>query len=215
MRRKVAAKAGKWILWVVAVLAIPVAIALAVTGVDLLRTQNELTADDTRFRAAPMRQAGLWDVGALPEDANEKLLGLEDDVDYRRLMGLYLRVEPGKVDYQGFPELESLRARTQFELTRRSREEPDVVRRSRLLTLYGVMTLDYRAVSDEERNNILQNAVSAFRGALELDETNDDAKTNLEAVLSVFGPVSTGSNAPSQARDDGNVSGQGSTGSGY
>jgi hypothetical protein len=215
MRRKVAAKAGKWLLWVAAVLAIPLALALAVTGIDILRAQNELAADDTRFRAAPMRQAGLWDVGALPDDANEKLLGLEDDVEYRKLMGMYLKVEPGIVDYQGFPELESLRAKTQFELTRQSREEPDELRRSRLLTLYGVMTLDSRTISDEERRKILGQAVAAFRGALELDETNADAKTNLEAVLSVFGPVALPANAPSQTRDDGDVSGAGSPGSGY
>jgi hypothetical protein len=215
MRANVRAKAGRWALWAAAVLAIPIALALAVTGVDVLRSQNALAEDDTRFRAAPMRQAGLWDVGSLPNDANEKLLGLDDDIDYRKLMGLYLKVEPGVVDYQGFPELESLRALAQYELTRRSREEPDALRRSRLLTLYGVMTLDYRAVNDEERKKILGQAVSAFRGALELDESNADAKTNLETVLSVFGPIVSGSNAPSQTRDDGSVSGTGSAGSGY
>jgi hypothetical protein len=215
MRAKVAAKAGTWILWALAVVAVPVALALAVTGIDILRTQSELTADDTRFRAAPMRQAGLWDVGRLPDDANERLLGLEDDVEYRKLMGLYLKVEPGIVDYQGFPELESQRAKAQFELTRRSRQEPDPLRRSRLLTLYGVMTLDFRTISDQERQKILEQAVSAFRGAITLDETNADAKTNLEAVLSVHGPVAVPANAPSQTRDDGNVSGAGSPGSGY
>jgi hypothetical protein len=215
MRAKARARAGRWGLWAAAILAIPIALALAVAGIDVLRAQNDLAADDTRFRAAPMRQAGLWDVGGLPKNASEKLLGLEDDVDYRKLMGLYLKVEPGAVDYQGFPELESLRALAQYELTRRSREEPDALRRSRLLTLYGVMTLDYRTVSDEERKKILGEAVAAFRGALELDETNADAKTNLEAVLSVFGPVAIGSNAPSHSRDDGSVSGTGSTGSGY
>ena len=215
MRAKVAAKAGKRILSKLAVVAVPVALALAVTGVDILRTDNELTTDDTRFRAAPMRQAGLWDVGRLPDDANERLLGLEDDVEYRKLMGLYLKVEPGIVDYQGFPELESQRAKAQFELTRRSRQEPDPLRRSRLLTLYGVMTLDFRTISDQERQKVLEQAVSAFRGAITLDETNADAKTNLEAVLSVHGPVAVPANAPSQTRDDGNVSGAGSPGSGY
>jgi hypothetical protein len=188
---------------------------LAATGIDILRTQNELAADDTRFRTAPMRQAGLWDVGGLPNDANERLLGLEDDVEYRKLMGQYLRVEPGIVDFQGFPELESLRAKVQHELTRRSREEPEKKRRSRLLTLYGVMTLDSRIISQEEREKVLGQAVAAFRAALELDETNADAKTNLEAVLSTFGPIALPTNAPSQTRDNGNISGAGSPGSGY
>ena len=70
-------------------------------------------------------------------------------------------------------------------------------------------------LSDEERRKILGQAAAAFRGALELDETNADAKTNLEAVLSTFGPVALPANAPSQGRDNGNVSGLGSPGSGY
>jgi len=209
------AKWRGWVAWIAAVLAVPTAIALVVGAVDLLRTPGEVTADDARFQTAPMRQRGLWDVGFLPRDLSEQLLGLDDDVTYRRLVGLYLKVEPGKVEYQGFPELESLRAKAQFELTRMSREDPDLERRSRFLTLYGVMTLDGRPLGDFERRDMLQKAVSAFRNAIELDPDNADAKTNLEAVLSVFGPVAVGGSAPVGGANQGNTSGQGASGSGY
>jgi len=205
----------KWGLWAAAALAVPIAIALAVVAVDLLRTPGEITADDTRFQTAPMRQRGLWDVGFLPKDLSERVLGLEDDVVYRRLVGLYLRVEPGKVDYSGFPELESLRAKAQFELTRMSREDPDLERRSRLLTLYGVMLLDFRGVGDEEREKILQRAASAFSNGIELDPSNEDAKRNLETVLRVFGPVAIPGASPTGGREGGSISGQGRSGSGY
>jgi hypothetical protein len=207
---------GRWTAWIAAVLAVPVALGLVVVAADMLRTPGELTADDARFESAPMRQRGLWKVGFLPGLASERLLGIEDDIFHRQILGLYLRVEPGKVDYEGFPRLESLRAKAQYEVTRLSQLEPDSERRSRLLTMYGVITLDTRVPTEVEREDNIRKAVSAFRNAIELDPDNDDAKTNLEGVLSREGPVVlTPSNAPTRDRAGGQKSGQGARGSGY
>jgi hypothetical protein len=207
---------GWWLAWVAAAVAVPLAAALAVVATDLLRTPRELGRDDARFESAPMRQRGLWKVGLLPGLASERLLGIEDDVFHRQILGLYLKVEPGKVDYEGFPKLESLRAKAQYQVTRLSREEPDPKRRSRLLTMYGVITLDIQVPTEVDRKDNIQRAVSAFRNAIELDPDNADAKTNLEAVLSREGPVVLNpSNAPTRDRAGGQKSGQGATGSGY
>jgi hypothetical protein len=208
-------RAGAVVLWALAAVATVLALALIVVAIDVMRTPDQVTADDTRFQTSPQRQVGLWDWGFLPSDVTESVLGLKDDVDYRKVIGLYARAEPGKVDYQGFPDLEKQRAKAQYELTRLSREDPDLKRRSQLLTLYGVMTLDARPLDNEERETMLQGAVSAFRAALDLDRSNEDAKTNLETVLRVFGPVALPSNAPSGGANQGNTSGQGSTGTGY
>jgi hypothetical protein len=208
-------RAGPIALWVLAALAMPLAILFTVVAVDVFRTPSELANDDRRFQTSPARVGSLWEVGFLPRDGSERLLGLEDDVFYRELAGLYLKVEPGRVDYQGFPELETMRAKAQYELTRLSREERDPVRQSRLLTLYGVMTLDTRTLGESERSDILRKAASAFRNAIDLDPSNVDAKTNLEAVLSVFGPVNLVGPDPEGGASSGNTSGQGTTGSGY
>jgi hypothetical protein len=208
-------RVGLWTPWALAALAVPLAIALAVVALDVLRAPVQLSSDDRRFQTAPMRQAGLWNVGFLPRDGSERLLGLEDDVFFRELSGLYLRIEPGKIDYQGFPERESLRAKVQYELTRLSREEADPVRQSRLLTLYGVMNLDSRPLDEREREAMIQKSVSAFRNAIDLDSSNVDAKTNLEAALSIFGPVALPGEQPTGGANQGNTSGQGSTGTGY
>jgi hypothetical protein len=206
---------GSIALRALAVAAVPAAVVLVVLATDVLRSPEELASDDRRFQTAPLRQAGLWDVGLLPRDASEKLLGLTDDVGYRELAGLYLKVEPGKIEYQGFPERESLRAKAQFELTRLSREESDAERQSRLLTMYGVMTLDSRPLGQAEYEDMLRRAASAFRNAIDLDPSNTDAKTNLEAVLSVFGPLVAAGENPTGGANRGNVSGQGGTGTGY
>lgn len=209
-------KWGRWAAWVVAVLAVPMALALVVIATDLLRTPGQIRADDARFESAPMRQRGLWKVGFLPGLMSERLLGLEDDVFHRQILGLYLKVKPGVVDYEGFPELESLRAKAQYEVTRLSQEEPDPKRRSRMLTMYGVIVLDTKVPDEVSRKDRVRRAVVAFRSAIELDPSNADAKTNLEAVLSREGGVVINpSNAPTRDRAGGKLSGQGSTGSGY
>lgn len=202
-------------MWAGAALAVLVALPLGFVGVDMLRVERELSSDDKRFQTAPLRQGGLWDVGLLPGDLDERLLGLDDDIDYRKVAGQYIRIEPGRIEYQGFPDREKLRAKTQFDLTRMKNEDADPERRSHLLTLYGVMTLDSRSQSPEERDSMLRDAGSAFRNAITLDADNEDAKTNLEALLSVFGPIAFPPNAPSQGKSEGKVSGQGATGSGY
>src|SRR5262245_52993515 len=125
--------------WVSAALLLVIGVGLVLVGVDLVRSPGELVSEDSRFQTAPRRHAGTWDVGRLPADLNERLLALRDDVAYREALALYLRVEPGKILYEGVPELEKTRAKAQFELSRMSREETDPKRKSRLLTLNGVM----------------------------------------------------------------------------
>lgn len=201
---------------VAATLAVPATILLALLAVDAFRVPDRLSSHDARFDGAPKRQAGLWEaLDFLPGDPAARLLGIDDDLAYRRTVGLYLRAEPGKVDFQGFPELEALRAKAQFDLTRSSQEDPDAKRRAQLLVLYGVMSLDTRTLSVEERDTIVGRAADAFRAALALDPDNVDAKLNLEMVLSIHGPIALPGNAPSQGRSGGNVSGQGSGGGGY
>jgi hypothetical protein len=173
----------------VAALCVPLAIALAVVAADVLRTPGELATADRRFQSAPTRDAAFWDVGFLPGNASERLLGIEDDVDYRELAALYVAVEPGKVDVEGSAELEPLRSQARSALARLSDEERNPERRSRALTLYGVLTLDRLPIAKGERRQRLDTAVSAFRSAIELDPSNTDAMSNLEAVLERFGEV--------------------------
>jgi hypothetical protein len=201
--------------WVGIALLVPIAVVLLLAGVDLIRSPGQLMSEDMHFQSTPGRHQGVWDVGGLPADLNERLLGLEDDLAYREISALYLRAEPGKVQYDGFPKLEKLRAKAEFELASMSRDDSEAVRKSRLLTLDGVMTLDFRSPSSQEREAILRDAASAFRSAIDLDPENADAKTNLELVLSVFGPINFPPNAPSHGTDRGQMSGQGSPGTGY
>jgi hypothetical protein len=174
------ARAGWFVLWALAVLAVPVAIVLLLLAVDVLRTPGELTGDDRRFQAEPTEADGLWEV----RGTTEELLGLEDDVAYRRLAAQYAAVEPGKVDPEQLPDLETARAEAQSEVARASEEEAHAARRARLLTMRGVLTLAEVPSTPEERRQLLEEAASIFRRAVDVDPSNVDAMTNLEAALS-------------------------------
>ena len=179
-----AGRTGSFVLWVLAAFAVPVAILLVVLAVDVLRAPGELASDDRSFQTDPQRQEGLWEVGFMPDDASVELLGLEDDIAFRRLVALYAAVEPGEVDVEGVPELETLRAEAQSEVARASRREQDAARRARLLTMRGVLSLDVGGLDPDERRRLLEEAAKTFRRAVALDPSNVDAMTNLEAALS-------------------------------
>ena len=204
-------------LTVAAVVAVPLALILLVLAIDVLRTPGWVAEDDSRFQSAPIRGSGLWnESGVLATRARNTTLGLDDDFAYRRVVALFSRLQPGNEDRLIDPELENRWAQLQFELTAQSRENPDPELRSELQNLMGVTLLArYLFASPDQRTMLLSNAVGAFRAAVELDETNDDAKTNLELALRAYSPILFPSNAPDAGGAQGEQSGQGRSGSGY
>jgi hypothetical protein len=203
---------------VAAIVATPIAVAIALFAVDVLRTPRWMESDDVHFASAPLRgSAGLWnESGVVGTRARLRLLGVGDDLDYRRTVARFVRLQPGKADQVIDPAQENRWAKLQFELTNGSRENPDMHRRSELQNLMGVVLLArYLYASPDERSNLLTNAIGSFRAAVELDQGNDDAKTNLELAMRAYGPILFPSNAPDAGGAQGQKSGQGRSGSGY
>jgi len=203
---------------VAAIVAVPIAVAIALFAVDVLRTPGWTSSDDTHFESAPLRgSAGLWnESGVIGTRARLRVLGLSDDLGFRRTIGRFERLQPGKADQVIDPAQENRWAKLQFDLTTGSRENPDVHRRSELQNLMGVVLLArFLYASPDERSMMLSNAIGAFRTAAELDPGNDDAKLNLELALRAYGPILFPSNAPDTGGAQGQKSGQGRAGSGY
>jgi hypothetical protein len=201
---------------IVAVVAVPLAIMLAVLAVDVLRTPGSLAADDLRFDAAPGRQAGLWgDLDFVPGDPAVLLLDLDADLDYRRTMALFFRARPGPEGGYFGPEEENLVGRVQYELTRGSAEDPNPKRRSQLLNLLAAKSLERYSSDAVESENILRRAVHMFRSAVETDPENADAKLNLELALRNAKAVNLPGTDPDAGSGGGTLSGSGRSGTGY
>jgi len=204
-----------WAVRIAAVLAVPVALALIVLAVDVLRVPGEIAADDVRFQAGPRVRRSLWDdLGFLPGQPGVRLLGARDDVAHRKALALFAQVQPGKVAVTS-PELEALRGRAQLEVTLQARVERDPHRQSQQLNNLGVLTLGRYSTDSQEATQILARGVGAFQNAIELDPGNLDALRNLEILLRRPEAAHLPPNDPSQGGAQGRVSGQGRVGSGY
>lgn len=203
------------LVWVAAVLAVPLALALAALAVDVLRAPGALADDDVRFEAAPRRSAGLWDgLGFLPGKPAEHALELGDDLAYRRTMANFLRVEPGRVEIFG-PELENLLGQVQRELIDGSASDSNPTRRSQYLNFQAVIQLQRFGTDPNETASILRSAVNTLRSAVETDPSNTDAKLNLELALRSAKATNVPGIDPSGGAAEGTISGQGRSGSGY
>jgi hypothetical protein len=205
----------RWLLPAAAVLCVPLAIALVVVAVDVLRVSGTVTRDDVRFQARPTLPQGLWDdAGFLPGDIASKVVGLEDDLRYRRAIWLYARVEPDKVQI-ATPQQEALQASLEPKLIDAARAEKDPRRRSRLLNLLSLVAMTRYAVDPADRSNIVRGAIGNLTSAIEIDPDNADAKFNLELILRDFFHQVAPAAAPDRGRLGGNAAGVGRDGSGY
>jgi len=204
-----------WLIRIAAVLAVPVAVALVVLAVDVLRVPGEIAADDVRFQAGPRVRRSLWDdLGFLPGRPGARLLGTDDDVRHRKTLALFAQVQPGKVAVTS-PELEALRAQAQLEVTLQARVEREPHRLSQQLNNLGVLTMGRYSTDSQEAIQILSRGVGAFQNAIEVDPDNTDALRNLEILLRRPEAATLPPNDPSQGGAQGRVSGQGRVGSGY
>lgn len=188
------------------------ALALAFGILDLWRDVRQA---DFRFQATSTRQTALWEgLDPLPVSLSTRLVGLEDDLAYRRTVELFERVRPGRGGGFG-PRVESLRGQAQLELTRTSEADSNPVRRSKLLNFLGVMPLDRPSTVGEEREDQLRTAIGILQNAVRVDPGNAEAKLNLELLLrdAARSGLPPTANVPTGDRVGGTRSGIGGVGS--
>jgi hypothetical protein len=202
-----------------AVLAVLAAAALAVLAVDVLRAPGRIAADDARFYGAPTLQERGWSaVDFLPGKPAEHVLGLGDDIAYRKTIWLFRRIQPGKVQIAGpdQPLLEALRGRSIVALAERSRKDKDPRRRAQLLNLHGFLAFTrYNVFSAFDKERYLKEAIGAFRTAVRLDPTHLDARANLELALRAAKGSGLAGEDPDAGASRGRHAGIGRSGSGY
>jgi hypothetical protein len=199
-----------------AVVALAVAAVLALAAIDASRLGDRLASDDARFASTPLAE-GLWETDEIvPLGASRALLGVDEELAFRRAVSLYTRSRPGEPTALN-PRRETLRAEAQRQLSAISREDTDPYRRSQAAMLLGLLALGRGDLftSAEERLQVLRGAVGNLQIAVELDPTNADAKRNLELALSSIGEPPSGATDAGGTTDTGDTAGVGRSGSGY
>jgi hypothetical protein len=158
-----------------------VAAVLVLVAVDVDRWRDAVPAGDVRYRVSP-GATDLWQPDTLVPGAARMLLGVGDDVEFRRAVrALRLaRLEDATVSD---PKLALLRNEAQARLEAIAARSGDPVRRSRAAGLLGVLGLARLVTETQDRAALLRSTIASLEFAIELDPGNDEAKFNLELAL--------------------------------
>jgi hypothetical protein len=184
--------------WLVAAVAAAAAAAvLMLLAVDVGRWNTAFARDDVRFQLQPTR-SDLWHPDELiPFHAAKRLLGVQDDLFYRETLRHFYLAQPRENSF-AHTNIDEIRSEATVALAEYIREGKSQARRSQAANLLGILGLALAATDDPgQRLRFLLFASREFRGALTLDQSNEDAKFNLELALRLLKqqPTSTGGGA--------------------
>jgi hypothetical protein len=186
-----------WRWLITSIVALAAGVLLLLLAVDVGRWNTALARGDVRFKFAPT-QSDLWHPNEiLPFHPARRLLGVDDDLFYRDTLRRFYLARPHASKWQA-TNIDAIRSEATVALAGYIREGKDPKRRSQAANLLGVMGLGLAATDDpQQRLRFLLFASRSFRGALTMDQGNEDAKFNLELTLRLLrqSPTSTGGGA--------------------
>ena len=210
MNRRALASLGAGLLLLAA------AAVAAAAAADARSWPGRLRVGDVRYRAAPAAATDPWDDGAGPVRG---VLGVDDDLRFRRAVWAY-RVAQRRVR-ESEEALGGTEARAQVEslLGGLAESDADPRRRSSAATMLGVLGYEEYARNSRGGGVFLQRSLRAFREAIQLDPTNDEAKFDLELLLELVasGPGEAGGSSGGKGGPDTDAGGPGTIrrGGGY
>jgi hypothetical protein len=153
--------------------------ALALLADDVRRWPATVRAGDVQARVAPARGDPWRSTERFPLGASERLLGVREDLAYRRAVRLFYLTQPRfrRRFGSGFVQpVDGARRRLRdIQLAARGREM-----RSAAANLLAVLTYEFGGFLDVGRGRL---AARYIRDAIRLDPGNEQAKFNLELLL--------------------------------
>ena len=164
-----------------AVLCLAAAAFLLLFAIDARDWGKRIATDDLRFTADPLPPSLWHPVEVTPFGLARNVLGINDDVRYRRAVRLFRLGRP--LENLTQRSFETLRAEAQIALSDVEQEGNDRSRRSQAANLLGVLDLSLAVRDSTLATTFLGDAIGNFRDAMALDESNADARFNLEYAL--------------------------------
>jgi hypothetical protein len=158
-----------------------ITVVLVFLALDARAWSSRFPADDLRYRrdaSAPK----LWSPHELsPFGLDRSVLGIDDDLAYRRALREFRIGRPLEPVFS--TEATTHRVQAQIQLTDVAQTPGPAPRASQAANLLGVLGFAMATQDAAQRDTFLNNAITAFRQAIALDPTNDDALFNLEYAL--------------------------------
>jgi hypothetical protein len=164
-----------------AVLCLAAAAFLLLFAIDARDWGKRIASDDLRFTANP-EPGSLWHpTEVAPFGLARNVLGINDDVKYRQAVRLFRLGRP--LENLTPRQFESLRAEAQVALSAVEESGNNLERRSRAANMLGVLDFSLAVRDSTLATTFLADAIGNFREAMALDDSNADARFNLEYAL--------------------------------
>jgi hypothetical protein len=164
-----------------AVLCLAAAVLLLLFAIDARDWGKRIASDDLRFPTNPSARSLWHPVEVAPFGLARNVLGINDDVSYREAFRLFLLGRP--LENLTARQFESLRAQAQVALSDVESSGDDSARRSEAANMLGVLDLSLAVRDSTLATTFLADAIGNFRDAMALDDSNADARFNLEYAL--------------------------------
>lgn len=172
---------GRVVRGVLALLCLAGAVFFVLLALDARAWGTRITADDLRFRHQTTG-APLWQRTDLaPFGAARGLLGIDDDLLYRRGLLAFRVGRPREPLFQ--QAVTTQRIRAQIALEKYYDQSDDPVRKAQAANLIGVLGFAAALQDAGQRATFLNDAVASFEHAMQLDPGDEDAYYNLELAL--------------------------------
>jgi hypothetical protein len=158
------------------------AVVLALLARDVGRWQAAIRSGDVAA-AGQARAAGpAWTVEeTLPFAPAKHVLGVGDDLDFRRATALFRRAYTRDPERERSSDGTQLRIRAETALAHVIRTDADLGRRSAASNMLGILAL-VDVASAPSSDVPIDRSVFEFQDAVRLDRSNEAAKVNLELV---------------------------------
>lgn len=171
-----------WILAVAALACAVGAVLLALLARDAGRWPEAVRSGDVAAADPAHPQQASWTVDeALPFSPARRLLGLDDDLAFRRAVVLFRRAYTRDLQFERSTDGAAIRIRAETALAHVIRTDRDRRRVSAASNLLGILAL-VDAATSRSGNAPVDRSLFAFEDAIRLDGSNEQAKANLELL---------------------------------
>ena len=180
------------------VLLVAMAVVVAGLAIDVLRVDRQVASSDVQFTSRLDRSTTWTPETILPAGVARGMLGLEDDLRFRRAVQRFWLSNP-RAPLRVFEDV-TRRAGAERELAELAEGSVSDVQRSLLVTMRGGLLLEEARSTPSQREVFVRRAIEQFQHAITVDPTNDDAVHNLELSLKLLRQTGQGEGGETEGR---------------
>jgi hypothetical protein len=163
-------------------LALTGSVLLLLVAVDARAWSDAIRDDDAVFRVTPKEAA--WDPAErAPFGITRRVLAIDDDLALRRAIERFQLARLQSSFFNPTVALQATKARAQIALAAVERGAPRARDKSIAANLLGVLAFQEARGDPLNAAKAIQRAAQAFRRAILVDGSNEDAKANLELIV--------------------------------